>query len=176
LARAGALLQRSCTVQVGECFSGPALGSCGFAIPEGYFLWHIFTTALLDLDRNEGYYNFEDWPADDGLQSEQNLILMMATPPETNPSTVSLGDSDLHMLPECSRLIPEPSESVDSWDHIFEEDFYSPAEPTLFQWVLYWLCLSAHLRPSVPRLKQPLHLQARLAAIQALMLKPGKPY
>jgi len=57
------------------------------------------------------------------------LVLMMATPPEINPSTVSQGDSDLHMLPECSRPIPEPSESVDSWDHIFEEDFDSPAEP-----------------------------------------------
>jgi hypothetical protein len=54
---------------------------------------------------------------------------MMATPPEMNPSTASQGDSDLHLLPECSRPIVEPSESVDSWDHIFEEDFDSPAEP-----------------------------------------------
>ena len=39
------------------------------------FLWHIFTAALLDLDRHEGYYNFEDWPVDNDLQPEQNFGL-----------------------------------------------------------------------------------------------------
>ncbi len=36
------------------------------------FLWHIFAAALLDLDRHEGYYNFEDWPIDGELGPEQN--------------------------------------------------------------------------------------------------------
>ena len=34
------------------------------------FHWHIFVEALLDLDRQEGYYNYEDWPVDNDQQPE----------------------------------------------------------------------------------------------------------
>jgi hypothetical protein len=35
------------------------------------------------------------------------------------------------MLQECSRPLDEPSESFGSWDHIFDGDVDSPAEPNL---------------------------------------------
>ena len=65
-----ALLQRPYFVQVGLHFPGSGLGSSCFEAKKSDLPLAYLREALLDLDRQEGCYNYEDWPVDNDQQPE----------------------------------------------------------------------------------------------------------